>query len=146
MSLAPLNLLEHCVHGALLLACVSDTFESIRTDEWAVIRSGKPAHEGRRAEILSKRRHAARMGKLLGGYTPRIVALAGLMLRSVQMATKLRYIFDPSLGFAAGAALAASFAQREWLKCMLLGWGAGGLYWGGFRVRPPAAAGTGGRS
>ena len=71
------------------------------------------------------------------GYTPRITFTAGLMLRSLQMGTKLRAIFDPSLGYAAGAALAATFGQREWLKCILLGWGFGGVYWGVFRVRPP---------
>ena len=33
------------------------------------------------------------------------VALAGLMLRSLQMATRLRHAFDPSAGYAAGATL-----------------------------------------
>ena len=33
------------------------------------------------------------------------VALAGLMMRSLQMATRLRHAFDPSAGYAAGATL-----------------------------------------
>eukprot|EP00964_Phaeocystis_antarctica_P008265 scaffold4451_cov60-Phaeocystis_antarctica.AAC.3 len=33
------------------------------------------------------------------------VALAGMMLRSLQMATRLRHVFDPSAGYAAGATL-----------------------------------------
>jgi hypothetical protein len=56
------------------------------------------------------------------------------------MATKVRNVFDPSLGYAAGATLAASFSRREWLPCILLGWGAGGGYWSLFRVRPPGEA------
>ena len=71
------------------------------------------------------------------GYTPRIVFLAGLMLRSLQMCTRLREAFDPSLGYAAGATLGASFSRREWIPCILLGWGFGGGYWSLFSVRPP---------
>ena len=37
--------------------------------------------------------------------------------RPGQMATKVRNVFDPSLGYAAGATLAASFSRREWLPC-----------------------------
>ena len=33
------------------------------------------------------------------------MALAGLMMRSLQMATRLRHAFDPSAGYAAGATL-----------------------------------------
>ena len=60
-----------------------------------------------------------------------------MMLRSIQMATKLCRLFNPNLGYAAGATLAASFAKREWLSCLMLGWGAGGLYWSAWRVAPP---------
>ena len=73
------------------------------------------------------------------GYTPRITFLAGMMLRSLQMATRVRDVFDPSFGYAAGATMAAKYSQREWLPCILLGWGVGGLYWSLFRVRPPGA-------
>ena len=65
-----------------------------------------------------------------------------MMLRSLQMSTRLRYVFDPSIGYSAGATLAASFSHREWLQCILLGWGAGGLYWSAFRVRPPNQMGV----
>lgn len=41
----------------------------------------------------------------LDPWLPPQVALAGLMLRSLQMATRLRHAFDPSAGYAAGATL-----------------------------------------
>ena len=124
---------ERCLQGAILLAFIPDSIESIRLDEWSVIRGcGRIS-----SEIEGKRRRAAQVGKMLGGYTPRIVFLAGVMLRSLQCATNIKYFFDPSLGFAAGTAVAATFAKREWLKCMLLGWGYGGVHWRAFRVRPP---------
>merc|ERR1711939_1160220 len=109
--------------------------ESVRTDRWEVIRVQDMVACGR---IKRRRRRAAQVGDLLGaGYTPRIVFLAGLMLRSLQLGTKLRHAFNPSLGYAAGATLAAWFAKREWLSCMMLGWGAGGVYWSSLRVHPP---------
>ena len=134
---------ELCVHTALLLAASSSAVKSVLADQWAVIRHRPQADQakGLRGAILSRRRRAAQVGQLLGAaaYTPRIVFLAGLMLRSVQQATELRRVFEPSLGYAAGALLAARFARREWLSCMLLGWGAGGGYWAAFRVAPPGA-------
>uniref|UniRef100_A0A7S2CP89 Uncharacterized protein n=1 Tax=Octactis speculum TaxID=3111310 RepID=A0A7S2CP89_9STRA len=136
--------LEGTAHLAIIMACTADAMEAVRTDEWSVIRKSpltrrdKYPQTRRGNMIILQRRRAARFGKILGGYTPRIIFLAGLMLRSLQKATKLQFIFDPSLGFAAGASLAASFAKREWLKCILLGWGTGGIYWPIFRVRPPA--------
>ena len=51
------------------------------------------------------------------------VALAGLMLRSLQMATRLRHAFDPSAGYAAGATLVqhahtvATLRRRLWPRC-----------------------------
>ena len=43
------------------------------------------------AQIFKQRSRAAKVGNLLGtGYTPRIVFLAGMMLRSLQLSTKLR--------------------------------------------------------
>jgi hypothetical protein len=126
---------ESSAHLLILFICTRKALESIRLDQWAAIR-GNPAPNDN--SILKQRRWAARVTNVIGtGYTPRITFLAGMMLRSVQMATNLRYVFDPSLGFAAGAALGASFGHREWLKCVLLGWGVGGAYWGLFRVRPP---------
>ena len=134
---------ELCLHTALLLAASSSAVKSVLADQWAVIRHRPQADQakGLRGAILSRRRRAAQVGQLLGAaaYTPRIVFLAGLMLRSVQQATELRRVFEPSLGYAAGALLAARFARREWLSCMLLGWGAGGGYWAAFRVAPPGA-------
>ena len=42
------------------------------------------------------------------------------------MCTHLRKFFNPSLGYAAGATLGAMYSQREWIPCILLGWGIGG--------------------
>lgn len=130
---------EGCVHFACCLLMMHDSIESVRTDQWAAIRNSPPVQQNQgRGAILKRRRRAAQVGQLIGtGYTPRITFLAGLMLRSLQMATKFRYVFDPSLGYAAGATLAARFSAREWIPCILLGWGVGGVYWSGFRVRPP---------
>jgi hypothetical protein len=148
LNLDAKKVVEGGIHLAILAASVAGTVESIRTDEWEVIRRKRSSAEAGgggsgESRIISKRRRAAQVGKLLGGYTPRIVFLAGMMLRSVQCATVLRFFFDPSLGFAAGASLAASFAKREWLKCILMGWGFGGVYWGLFRVHPPPKRGWG---
>ena len=49
------------------------------------------------------------------------------MLRSLQLATQMHELFDPTLGYAAGATLAASYCQREWVPCIMLGWGVGGV-------------------
>ena len=46
--------------------------------------------------------------------------------RARQMCTHLRKFFNPSLGYAAGATLGAMYSQREWIPCILLGWGIGG--------------------
>ena len=56
------------------------------------------------------------------------------------MRARLRHAFDPSAGYAAGATLAASFSRREWIPCILLGWGVGGAYWSLFQLRPPGEA------
>lgn len=128
--------IESTVHAVILGTCTRKTWESIRLDQWASIR--EDPGQGSDNSILKQRRWATRVTSAIGtGYTPRITFLAGLMLRSMQMATNLRCYFDPSLGFAAGAALGASYGHREWLKCILLGWGVGGVYWSMFRVRPP---------
>ena len=133
---------EDGLHAALILWITRDAALSIATDQWKAVRvAPKVADRGLRGRIIRKRARAAQVSAFIGtGYTPRITFLAGLMLRSVQMATRLKYLFDPSLGYAAGTALAASFSAREWLPCMLLGWGAGGAYWGAFRVQPPPPA------
>ena len=131
---------ETAVHCAIAVWCMRSAVQSVRTDEWAAIRMRPPEQQADRARIFKKRRRAAKVGQFLGaGYTPRIVFLAGMMLRSLQMSTRVQDVFDPSLGYAAGATLAASFSQREWIPCILLGWGSGGLYWSLFRVRPPGA-------
>jgi hypothetical protein len=132
---------EACLHVAVVLMLSREPAQSVRTDEWKAIRHRPPDLASGRGRIFRRRRRAAQVGGLLGvGYTPRIVCLAGLMLRSLQMSTRIRDVFDPSSGFAAGAMLAASYAQREWIPCLLLGWGLGGVYWSAFRVRPPGVA------
>ena len=134
--------LERIIHLAILSVTTKNAIESVRTDEWSAIRLRPPepgeGTRGIRAAIAKRRRRASKVGALLGaGYTPRMTFLAGLMLRSLQMGTALCRFFDPSLGYAAGGAIAAAFARREWLMCILLGWGVGGGYWAAFRVRPP---------
>ena len=129
---------EACVHVAICAWCLRGAAESVRVDQWQAIRLAPAVVEQRGDAILKRRRRAAQVGQLLGaGYTPRITFLAGLMLRSLQAATRLRGVFDPSLGYAAGASLAASFSRREWLCTLLLGWGFGGVYWSALGVRPP---------
>lgn len=134
--------LERLAHLAILFVTTRHAIEAVRTDEWSAIRLRPPepveGSRGIRAAIRRRRRRASKVGQLLGaGYTPRITFLAGLMLRSLQMGTRLRMLFDPALGFAAGSAIAAGFARREWLLSVLLGWGVGGGYWSLFRVQPP---------
>ena len=127
---------EQCVHLGICVLTLQSAANSVVHDQWAAIRLSPPATD--RGAILRRRRRAAQVGQLIGaGYTPRITFLAGLMLRSLQMATVIQKIFDPTLGYAAGATIAARFSSREWLPCILLGWGAGGLYWSLFSVRPP---------
>ena len=33
--------------------------------------------------------------------------------------------------------MAAKYAHREWLPCLVLGWFVGGAYWDALGVRPP---------
>ena len=125
---------EDIVHVVIALHCSRDAVSAIQADKWTALRDVPPERDS----IRSRRRRAAQVGQLLGaGYTPRITFLAGLMLRSLQMCTEVRRFFDPSLGYAAGACLGASYSHREWIPCILLGWGVGGAYWSVFRVRPP---------
>ena len=133
--------LETCVHAAMCLWTMRDAVQSVRDDQWVAVRLSDKVVKQRADSTLERRRRSAKVTQLLGaGYTPRIVFLAGMMLRSLQMSTGARRIFDPSFGYAAGACVAASYAQREWLPCILLGWGTGGLYWSAFGVRPPGVA------
>ena len=106
-------------------------FLSIFFDDWAAIRSAdSEAKASIAAEIIRRRRRGAKVQKLIGvGYTPRIVALAGLMLRSLHLSTALPALWDPPIGLGAGACLAAQWAQREWLACLMVGWYVGGIYW-----------------
>jgi hypothetical protein len=115
---------ETVIHCAVAMWCMRGAVQSVNADEWAAIRMRPPEQQADslRARIFKRRRRAAKVGQFLGaGYTPRIVFLAGLMLRSLQMSTRVQDAFDPSLGYAAGATLAASFSQREWIPCILLG-------------------------
>ena len=133
--------LEECLHIAICAWAVRDVPHSVAVDQWVSVRLDEKEVEQRGdAAILKRRRRAAKVAQAFGaGYTPRITFLAGMMLRSLQMATRVRDVFDPSFGYAAGATMAAKYSQREWLPCILLGWGVGGLYWSLFRVRPPGA-------
>lgn len=129
---------ELLVHAAICVLATHDAVDSVLGDQWRAIRLHPEVVRQRGDAILKRRRRAAQVADLLGaGYTPRIVFLAGLMLRSVQMSTGIVRAFDPSLGYGAGATLAARWSQREWIPCILLGWGVGGLYWSSFHVRPP---------
>lgn len=142
---------EDCLHMGIILRFIWDSLVSVKTDRWKVIRKTKlktyqvfqptlnkvSSHD----RILMSRRRAAEVSKLIGvAYTPRIVFIAGVMLRSLHMNTRLCQVFDPDLGYAAGALVAASFAEREWIECMMLGWGIGGPYWSLLHARPPGVA------
>ena len=59
------------------------------------------------------------------------------MLRSLHVSTALPCVWDPPLGLGAGACLAARWAQREWLACLMVGWYTGGMYWRAMGVEPP---------
>jgi hypothetical protein len=117
-------------------------FYSIAWDEWDAVRSSSTQASTATSiaeEIMRRRRRGARVQKLIGvGYTPRIVALAGLMLRSLHVSTSLPAVWDPPLGLGAGECLAAKWTQREWLACLMVGWYAGGAYWRTMGVAPPA--------
>lgn len=116
---------------------------SVLRDEWAAVRLAPAVDRGRGRRsvgelILRRRRRGVQVQSLVGlGYTPRIVALAGLMLRSLHLSTALPYIFDPPVGLGAGACLAARYARREWLACLVVGWYTGGGYWLLMGVRSP---------
>jgi len=115
-------------------------FYSIVYDEWAALRAVDRAMSANNvaAAIRRRRQRGVKVQSIVGiGYTPRIIALAGLMLRSLHLSTALPTIWDPSLGLGAGACLAARWAQREWLACMMVGWYMGGLYWRALGVAPP---------
>lgn len=78
---------EAVVHLAVCGAMLQGPAESVRTDEWACTRLA-PERQGMRSVIMRRRRRAAKVGQIIGtGYTPRIVFLAGLMLRSLQAFT-----------------------------------------------------------
>ena len=108
---------------------------AVHTDTWTALRTPQEEIKGPKS-IIARRRRAQKITQLTGiGYTPRIVALAGLMLRGLQKATNIP--LDPPIGFGAGANVAAAWTHREWLPCILLGWYAGGAYWDFLGVRPP---------
>jgi len=130
LSVAVRKHVEACINWAIILMSLRDTdvLETLRTDTWKTLRM----------QTTNPRQQVAKVANVLGvGYAPRIVFLTGLMLRSLHMSTKVRYILSPSAGYGAGAMLAATYAQREWLPCFLFGWGIGGAYWSVFRLRPP---------
>ena len=133
------NHAEELFHCTIMVATAQQPVNAIIDDTWTVLKPSEAATS--RGAIFRNRRRAAQVAQLVGGiYTPRIVFLAGMMIRSLQLSTKLRYIFDPSTGYATGAMLAAYWTQREWLPCLLIGWGIGGTYWSTFSVRPPGTS------
>ena len=130
---------EELVHCCIMVCTAQQPISAIIDDTWTVLKPVEAATT--RGAIFRNRRRAAQVAQFVGGiYTPRIVFLAGMMIRSLQMSTKLRYGFDPSTGYAAGAMLAAHWTQREWLPVILIGWGVGGAYWSAFSVRPPGVS------
>ena len=97
-------------------------------DKWTALRQ-KPADLG---GIRMRRRRAQAISQFAGiGYSPRVVALAGLMLRALVKC--FRAPLEPSIGFGVGTKLAARYAHREWLPCLVLGWYAGGPLWDAVR-------------
>jgi hypothetical protein len=108
--------------------------ESIMSDSWEAVRDPHCAQRIRnkteRETVVLRSKSAELRRKLVGvGYTPRLVWLYGLMLRGIIHCTALPQIFEPPIGFGAGAVAAARFANREWLPCIMLGWYGGDFYW-----------------
>ena len=109
--------------------------KAVHHDKWTALRQSPVKSSG----IRMRRRRAQAISQFAGiGYSPRVVALAGLMLRS--LAKCFRMPMEPSIGFGVGAKFAAQYAHREWLPCLVLGWFAGGWYWDALDVKPPAWA------
>lgn len=109
---------------------------SILDDSWEAVRDPDRVfqqqihHDQERTVVKRRTMRAETLRKLVGaGYTPRLVWLFGLMLRGIIGCTDLPKVFEPHLGFGSGAVLAARFAHREWLPCIMLGWYGGGFYW-----------------
>lgn len=125
------------VRLAVFVLCTKNSVVSILNDTWELERH--PLSLNKRGEVNNPfvRRNVAKrverdryLRKLVGaGYTPRLVWLYGVMLRGVLQCTAIPKVFNPPIGWGAGAALAARFAVREWLPCILLGWYASEWYW-----------------
>ena len=120
---------------AVFLLCSRNSVVSILNDTWELERH--PGSLKREVHNPFVRRNVARrverdryLRKLVGaGYTPRLVWLYGVMLRGVLQCTAIPKVFNPPIGWGAGAVLAARFAVREWLPCILLGWYGSEWYW-----------------
>ncbi|KAJ1460016.1 hypothetical protein M885DRAFT_510529 [Pelagophyceae sp. CCMP2097] len=129
-----------CLRAFIFCTSAWDGVCSVKADTWTVLRVAPRALTDANAIALRARKQRADvLTRLTGvGYTPRIVALAGLMLRAAHLSARgLPRVFDPNVGFAAGAAAAANYAHREWLVCLLVGWFGGGVFWRVFGVEPP---------
>ena len=110
---------------AVFCALLLQPAESVRLDQWASVRAPPEDTDktGLRGVIIRRRRRANKVTQMLGvGYTPRIVGLAGLMMRGLVMSTGLPALFDPPIGLGIGSVLASRFTSREWLACIMLGW------------------------
>lgn len=111
--------------------------ESIAGDSWEGVRDpdrvfGERSQGGSTTTLTRKHRtlRSERLRQLVGaGYTPRLVWLFGLMLRGIIYCTDIPQIFNPPIGFGAGAVVAARYAQREWLPVIFVGWYGGDWYW-----------------
>ena len=122
---------------SIFLWCSKDTFVSVMDDSWTLDRKPKPSKQRDEVNNPFVRRNVQRrverdryLRKLVGaGYSPRLVWLYGVMLRGFVQCTALPMIFNPPIGWGAGAVLAAKFAVREWLPCILLGWYGSEWYW-----------------
>lgn len=124
---------------SVFLWCSQDSFVSVLDDSRTLDRNPKSLQQNNRDQVNNPfvRRNVQRrverdryLRKLVGaGYTPRLVWLYGVMLRGFVQCTALPQIFNPPIGWGAGAVLAAKFAVREWLPCILLGWYGSEWYW-----------------
>lgn len=115
--------------------CTKNSVVSILNDTWELERhplslKREVRNPFVRRNVASRVERDRYLRKLVGaGYTPRLVWLYGVMLRGVLQCTAIPKVFNPPIGWGAGAALAARYAVREWLPCILLGWYGSEWYW-----------------
>jgi len=113
------------------------SLNSMRLDCWEIVsRPGR--FKGSPATVAARKLRSEALRKLIGaGYTPRLVFLVGLMMRGLVLCTAVPYVFNPPVGFGAGAAMAAEWAGREWIPVCFWGWYLGGPYWRAMGIAGP---------